>query len=581
MILSEIAIENFRSIKNCKIQIREISALIGENNAGKTALLRAINSVFNWDFEEKYFLNNSHQHAIKTVSKIILTFDDVPNKDYYRNKVQGSKLQMMLKYSYGATTRKKSLFCIKGSDQVPLEDDFISFLKQDIDYVYIPANRSNRDLIWTENSIFKRLLSAYAQHHTQQRDNISAQVTKVADQLKKYVFSKLEKELSNIGMLEGSESYIFDYSDTVDYTLFLDKVGINIIESGKKLPVTEYGSGIKSLSVIALYRTLAKLQNVNVILGIEEPETNLHPHAQKKLIASIKNKRENTEIQTIIATHSTVIVDELNHEDVVLARRVPNTNRGFVTEYSQLDASFWDDYSLNEQKHNRFFRYKNSDFFFAKYVIIVESSTDAQVISRLISSELGELQYYISILNLNGVKNLKYPYFLLKNLKIPFCMVVDRDFLSGYKNGKLVDSRTPPTFLPEYSTVLNSRNAVIIDCWSKEDEIKTLNQLLASSYTSLFEYCKSKKVFTMQYCLEMDLIANKPSRTRYCEEFRIADDDSAFKALLIDRCDAIKEADKILAVVEGLAPKQYPYSFKKIKKAIVEDITLNLAISHQ
>ena len=83
MILSEIAIENFRSIKNCKIQIREISALIGENNAGKTALLRAINSVFNWDFEEKYFLNNSHQHAIKTVSKIILTFDDVPNKDYY------------------------------------------------------------------------------------------------------------------------------------------------------------------------------------------------------------------------------------------------------------------------------------------------------------------------------------------------------------------------------------------------------------------------------------------------------------------------------------------------------------------
>ena len=48
MTLSEVSIDFFRSIKECRIRFNEITAIIGENNAGKTALLRAINSVFNF-----------------------------------------------------------------------------------------------------------------------------------------------------------------------------------------------------------------------------------------------------------------------------------------------------------------------------------------------------------------------------------------------------------------------------------------------------------------------------------------------------------------------------------------------------
>lgn len=49
-----------------------------------------------------------------------------------------------------------------------------------------------------------------------------------------------------------------------------------ISDYGNDFPVSEYGSGTKSLSVIALHRVSAKIEDVNVILGIEEPETNLH-----------------------------------------------------------------------------------------------------------------------------------------------------------------------------------------------------------------------------------------------------------------------------------------------------------------
>ena len=132
------------------------------------------------------------------------------------------------------------------------------------------------------------------------------------------------------------------------------------------------------------------------------------------MIASIQHNRQDSEVQAVFATHSTVIVDELNHENIILARRTFDSRRGFHTEFSQLEGNFWDKYNLDEYKHNRFFRYRNSDFFFAKYVIVVESPTDAQVISELLRDVLQEKMFFVSVLNLDGIKNLKYPYFLLK-----------------------------------------------------------------------------------------------------------------------------------------------------------------------
>ena len=455
---------------------------------------------------------------------------------------------------------------------INVDDNFLTELKKDIDYVYIPAGRGNHDLIWNDNSIFSQVLTSYSQFYTQSRDTISAQTARVARSLKQSVFSKIENELKKATMLDSDEEYSFDYTMPIDYSVFLDKVGLSISESGNKFPVTEYGSGIKSLSVIALYRTLARMENVNVILGIEEPETNLHPQAQKKLIASIKNNRQDSEIQAIMATHSTVIVDELSHEDIILARRVADERRGFFTKFTQIEENFWDKYSLSEYKENRFFRYKNSEFFFSRYVVVVESTTDAQVINQLISDKIGEKIYYVSILSLDGVKNLKYPYFLLKSLGIPFSMVVDKDVLTEYKNGSLDASRNAETQLPEYKNVANQHNPVLNDLWASDQDKDNLSAALRTSYSELFEFCKPHKLYPMQYCLEMDLIRNKDSKQKYCDVFGILNDEHASKELLIKRKDAIKDSDKIMMVVNALTPLQYPYSYKRIRTALIGDI---------
>lgn len=185
-------------------------------------------------------------------------------------------------------------------------------------------------------------------------------------------------------MLASEKTYEVNFDEEMDYSILLSQLGISILEKGNSFPVAEYGSGIKSLTVIALHRMLSKNNTDSIILGIEEHETNLHPQAQKRLIASILNNRQESETQAIFATHSTVIVDALDHEDIVLVRRVNDEQRGFKSVTSQLPNDFWQCHDITDYKHYNFFKYKNSDFFFAKYVILAESITDAQVIDILV-----------------------------------------------------------------------------------------------------------------------------------------------------------------------------------------------------
>lgn len=173
----------------------------------------------------------------------------------------------------GIRHEKKTLTIIKHvGDNIAVNDDFIMQLKQDIDYVYIPAGRSSSDLSWgTDNTgydnIFTRTISTYAKMLMQSRDTISNRVASVSVDFKKKVFTRLESDFQEAGMLETSEKYKLGFTDGLDYTIFLDHVNLNIEESGRVLSIKEYGSGIKSLSVIAIYRAFAKLSGVNVRLN--------------------------------------------------------------------------------------------------------------------------------------------------------------------------------------------------------------------------------------------------------------------------------------------------------------------------
>jgi len=63
MKLQRIQIKKFRSIEKCDVKIGDVAFLVGENNVGKLALLRALNSFFNLDEEKEFFYDASHEHS--------------------------------------------------------------------------------------------------------------------------------------------------------------------------------------------------------------------------------------------------------------------------------------------------------------------------------------------------------------------------------------------------------------------------------------------------------------------------------------------------------------------------------------
>ena len=64
MALKRIKIENFKSIKYCNITMAELNVLIGENGAGKTNILKAINYFYSnlteTNIDQYVFDENNH-----------------------------------------------------------------------------------------------------------------------------------------------------------------------------------------------------------------------------------------------------------------------------------------------------------------------------------------------------------------------------------------------------------------------------------------------------------------------------------------------------------------------------------------
>ena len=572
MKISSITIKKFRSIKESSFNMKNITAIVGENNAGKTGILRALNSVFNFEDEKKFFLDKTHQYAPRNNSYIVLKMEDIPDKsEFLRKYIFNNELTIEWMYTYSENKRKLCVFYGTQKENIQNLENFIEELNKCLTYVYIPAERTNHDITWGENTIFTKLIISYLNQYTKNRDTVSSDIKRSSRKIHDSILSKLEKHLSRLYMQNKNIDFKVDFPTGMDYTSILNYLELSINESFSNHLLKEWGSGTKSLAIIAMYRAYALIEDKDIILGIEEPETNLHPQAQKRFIQSLSQNMLESEVQTIFTTHSTVLIDELKHEDILLVKRKMDSKRAFISSIKQVPIDFWDKYDIKESAHYNFFNLKNSEFFFAKHVVICESPIDAYVMETLIRPFIKNDIADISFIVLDGVNNLAYPYYLLKELSIPFSIVVDHDFFFDYKNQKSEDSRNRYG-LPEYKstiTSLDTKRRIIDDVFNKN--VDKLEQ--AKGYRKFFELIEPAHFYSMMYCLEIDLVCSSKARDVYYEILKLPNDKRKQKILLTENHKAIKKRENVLEVINRLKPINYPESFNKIKNVIIKDIT--------
>ena len=388
---------------------------------------------------------------------------------------------------------------------------------------------------------------------------------RIADKLKFNLLTGLEKRLTQITPLNGSFRLELKYDLAPDYTLLLTNLMLSVKEAGQTIALSESGSGTQSMAVFALYAYLAELESKTFILGVEEPEQNLHPQAQRQLAKALIN----LDLQVLFTTHSPTVVDALDHEQVVLCRRVKGKKRALEVKVSQIDASFFSQRHLDRDKYYKFHRRRNSEFMFADFVIVTESPADSLVIETLLEESGFSLSSHgVNIMALDGVTSLPYMYHILSGLDIGHCFIVDKDYFLPYKNSNR-DSSLDSRGYPQYGSAPKS-NTLLPTLFPDEEYRKQVVECLLNDSDSARKMLLGVNFFCFNYAIEVDLVKAKEPRERFYDLLGISADQRSETSLLTvkNNWKQLKDQANIVSAISGLPPRSMPLSYLNIRREI-------------
>lgn len=236
-----------------------------------------------------------------------------------------------------------------------------------------------------------------------------------------------------------------------------------------------------------------------------------------------------------------------------------------------MKQSFFEDHNLEEFKYYQFHHYRNSDFFFANYIILAESKNDVEVIKFLARSKNIDLDLYgISLLNIDGVGNLAYPFHIVNDLKLPYIVILDKDYFLPYLNDELNLSRNNKGF-PKYRNEFVNGNLLDDLIPNQPDQIKLLN-LLNRNHSKALDHLNKFNIICMNFNLEMDLLCSDAAVEKMSSILGLKSHESNVKFLLESKSSAIKKIDRILKVLSQIEIRNLPNSYKRIRNKL-EEIT--------
>jgi putative ATP-dependent endonuclease of OLD family len=567
--IEKVEISKFRSIEKGVFNLNKVNAIVGQNNSGKSALMRALNSFFNPQLEIEHFNNDTNLYTSKrSVPRITITFNSIPNKPIYQPFLINGKITLKQEYNKKS---KKLIYNAVNNGNIAISDQQIIEIFEDIQFVLIPTERHAKNNTDNEISVLRKLLDTFFSTHTAKRDTLTPKVKEAFNYFQKNALSKVSSGIENKYLASKGLKVSIDSRFPLSYDLFVNDLSIKIKEDDKEFKLEECGSGIQSLVSISIYKYLAELNHTNFIIGIEEPEINLHPQAQKELVFTLLEEANANNIQIVCTSHSTVLIDQLEHSDIILVRKEKDLKRKFKTTIHQISPNFWQQNDIEIIQYDKFHKFRNSEFFFANHVMITESPIDSEVFRTLLATKGIILEKSgVSVLELGGIKSLKYAYYLLRDLDIPKTIIVDKDFFFNYQNGDKENSRYTNGFF-NYDNVYTDEPLIteIITEQSKRDLIEGL---LTSNHSRALDETLKYDIICMKYNLEMDLVASNKAKQLIYAKLNIPNIKQNSNSILTEYKKKIKKIPLLIHVINNLPQANLPNSYKRLIRRF-KDVT--------
>jgi putative ATP-dependent endonuclease of the OLD family len=198
----------------------------------------------------------------------------------------------------------------------------------------------------------------------------------------------------------------------------------------------EAGLGSNNLLFMACELLLLSSDATGHLLLIEEPEVHLHAQRQLRVMDYMQRQAKSRNVQILVTTHSPNLASAIKLDNIVILRN--GKAYPLAREHTRLEAS---DYSFMA----RFLDVTKANLFFARGVLIVEGDSEALLLptlARLVGR--GFTEHGVSVVNVGGTGLRRYARIFQRKdtasdteLEIPVACLADLDVMPNCAPGIL------------------------------------------------------------------------------------------------------------------------------------------------
>jgi len=482
MKIDSIKIEGFKSFKDkTKIKLDNLTAFIGSNGVGKTAVLEALTRLFSIeknlrninsddfyipldekieDKEERDLsievkitfpeLSNDGDTSAIATSFQQMIIDEYGGEPYCRIRLESKWINTSIP---GGDIEQKIYWITTSSDVVDETNKQLlnNHDRSKIQLHYIPATRNPLEhLKQSSNSIMNKLLMSI-NWSEDLKTEIEAFSTSIKSKFQAQVsINAIENELTsfwnNLFTSEIYKSVNISPFDT-DFKKFLSKSEITFTPSitGEEESLERLSDGMKSLFYFSLIGTLFEIENKLInnedlkidkdkldpaifnIFAIEEPENHLSPHYLGRIMKVFRTISDSDRAQVLLTSHTPTIIKRIEPEEI---RHIRLNNRQSIVSSIILPEEADEAFKYVKEAVKSY-----PELYFSKLVLFGEGDSEELVLAKVAESfDILIDQSFISIVPLGG-RFVNHFWKLLNQLGVPYITLLDYDKDRGTDGG--------------------------------------------------------------------------------------------------------------------------------------------------
>lgn len=473
MQLVNFSVTNYRSItKAHKINLQNITVLVGRNNEGKSNILMALNvametmmqhanhanvheRLYDWQRDFPVQLQQ-RKNNLDSIFRLNFRLNHDENTEFFRTTGIRSNEDIPIELKYGQDNRAKITVPKKGSSSFNDKSEKVTaFICERIAINYIQAVRTE-DMAM---DVIHRLISTELSKLYDNEEYKSAEQTiynlqeAVYNDIANRILAPLQEFLPQLTDVE-----IKSRGRRLVWRGFRNDVDV-ILNDGTPTSILYKGDGIKSLVSLAILKE-SKNEIGASIIAIEEPESHLHPEAIHSLVNVINGISENH--QVIITTHNPLFVQRNNISNNIIVDHGTAKPAKNIKEIRELLGVLPEDNLIN-----------------ASHVLVVEGEDDKIALNKILSSlsptiKDALIKNKLVIQPLAGATNLNYELSRLRSYVCRYFVFLDADEAGYDAAEKAIEKGLLSESDVKYSICNGNNTTEFEDCLKKDFYIEAI-----------------------------------------------------------------------------------------------------------